>query len=254
MKALARPNRSRRTATFLLAAALTLFATHAWAGRPTDAFSANYDIDKSGLTLGQATFQLVATGNSHCYIYRGTATPNFFAHLFIGQIHEQSRFCVVDGVIQPQSFRHHENGRPKKSYTLNFNWNTDKIHYADEAGRHKDFPIKTGVQDPLSLQIAARRWLAQASPLSLPSQHTFRLADDDGISRYRVAVRNSGNVDTPAGRYRTVKLTRSGTHDHALTLWLARNDDWMPVRVRSLHHGKAQYTLTLKSLKRADPR
>lgn len=217
---------------------------------PTDAFKANYTVSKSGLPLGDAHFSLAPGTKNGCYVYAGHAKPNALVKMFLGDIHDESRFCVVDGEVRPEHFKHHIDGKPHDSYTLDFDWSTKTVRYADEAGDHKTYKLTPGTQDPMSLQIAARRWLAsnKGENGALPGARTFKLADDHGVEDYRVAVSKAGTLKTPAGRFDTVKLARRGEHDHALTFWLAENADWIPVQVRRLDDGDSRYTLTIQSL------
>lgn len=220
---------------------------------PTDAFTAVYTVSKSGLPLGDAHFSLKPDKQDGCYIYAGHAKPNALVHMFLGNIDDETRFCVVDGDVRPEYFRHHIDGKPGHSYTLDFDWSAMTVQYKSENGETKTYTLKPGTQDPMSLQIAARRWLASAGAgNTLATEHTFTLADDDGLQNYRVHVSDAGNLKTPGGTFDTVKLARDGRHHHALTFWLARNADWIPVQVRRLEDGDTQYVLTVQSLSRSD--
>lgn len=233
----------------LALAAFSLIAGGTAAAAATDSFTAVYTVTKSGLPLGNAYFRLKPGKRDGCYVYTGHAKPNALVHLFLGDIDEKTHFCIVDGAIRPERYRHHIDGKPGDSYTLNFDWSGMTVHYSSENGDSKTYPLKPGTQDPMSLQIAARRWLASASADgTLPSDHEFILADDDGIESYRVEVSRGGELETPGGRFDTVKLARSGDHHHALNFWLARNADWIPVQVRRLSDGDTRYTLTIQSL------
>lgn len=238
-----------------LLAALGLTASGAAMASPTSPFKAVYTVRKSGLPLGDAHFSLGPGKQNGCYVYAGHAKPNALVHMFLGNIDDETRFCIVDGAIRPQHFRHHIDGEPGHSYTLSFDWSAMTVRYHSENGDTETYTLKPGTQDPMSLQIAARRWLADSNAnagAQVPTEHTFTLADDDGLQTYRVKVTNAGDLKTPGGTFDTVKLARSGRHHHALTFWLARNADWIPVQVRRLEDGNTQYVLTVQSLSRSD--
>lgn len=238
----------KKLLTFLLltgALGLTTAATAA----PTDTFTATYQLTKSGIPLGSATFKLKPDDQADCYVYTGHAKPNAVVHMFIGDIDERSDFCVVDGEVRPSQFRHHIDGKPDKSYTLTFDWSAMTVKSETESGDTKSYDLKSRTQDPMSLQIAARLWLASKSADSkLPDKHEFNLADDDGIESYHVQASDGGTLKVKAGRYDTVKITRLGDHSHSMDFWMARYADWIPVRVDRMKHGKTDYTLTLQSL------
>lgn len=237
----------------LLWAALLLPAGAALAAGGLDTattpFDARFDVAKAGLPLGTTHFVLApAKGKPGCFIYRGQANPNALVRMFLGDIDERSRFCIVDGHVRPQQFSHRVAGKPKKSYTLTFDWTNGQIHYADRVGREKQFAIEPGVQDPLSLQIAARAWVATAlsdgtPPATLGERH-FRLADDDGIEDFSLAVDTGGKVTTPAGPFDTVRIARTGKHSHTLVLWLATARQLIPVQVET---GQDGTTFTMKA-------
>ena len=240
-------------ATGLLAGLSLAITSPAILAAPTDAFNAVYTVSKSGLPLGDAHFSLKPGKQDGCYVYAGHAKPNALVHMFLGNIDDETRFCIVDGTVRPDYFRHHIDGKPGQSYTLEFDWSAMTVQYKSEKGDTKTYTLKPGAQDPMSLQIAARRWLASAdADHTLPTQHTFTLADDDGLQTYTVHVSDAGNLKTPGGTFDTVKLARNGHHHHALTFRLARNADWIPVQVRRLQDGSTQYVLTVQSLSRSD--
>ncbi|RJS94418.1 DUF3108 domain-containing protein [Salinisphaera sp. Q1T1-3] len=207
----------------------------------TTPFDARFKVVKAGLPLGTTRFQLAAGDQPDCFVYRGNANPNALVHMFLGDITEQSNFCVVDGVVRPMRFRHTEAGKPKKSYTLRFDWSAGKAHYHDKAGRQKSYDIESGVQDPLSLQIAARAWVAQQSRTGVKpgaiGDTRFSLADDDGVEAFKLTTAPGGNVSVGAGRFNTLRVARSGDHAHTLVLWLATNRNWLPIQVETGHDG-----------------
>lgn len=218
----------------------------------TASYHARYAVSRAGMALGEAHFQLSDAGPRNCYVYSGQATPNAFASLFVGRIEQESRFCVVDGHIRPQWYRHRQAGKPRDSYTLTFDWADHVIRYVDAAGRHRHFALKPGTQDPMSLQVAARRWLAgQHQAKVAGARHRFRVADDNGIHDYQLRVSAGGVIDTPAGHFDTVKVERVGHADQNLVFWLARDADWIPIRVE--HRGGTRYRFSLKALTRPAP-
>jgi hypothetical protein len=239
---------ANRIAAGLLAGLVLALSSLAGAA-PTDRFTAVYKLTKSGIPLGKATFTLKPGQREGCYVYTGHGQPNALAHLLIGAIEEKSHICIVDGQPHPSRYRYHIDGEPDDSYTLKFDWSKMIVKSAREDGQDKTYPLKSGTQDSMSLQIAARLWLAAAAQDDTqPGRHKFILADDDGTESYKVKASDGGTLKVPAGRYETLKIARTGEHSHAMTFWMARNADWIPVQVNHLKHGKTDYTLTLQSL------
>lgn len=242
-----------RTASirFIIAGALLLAGINAASAAAIPAaFDAQFTVNRSGLPLGTTQFTLSAADKSGCWVYHGKANPNALAHLFLGNITEESRFCMVDGQVQPQHFSHHIDGNARKSYTLSFNWSAMQVTYDSEAGKHRVYKLVADAQDPLSLQIAARRWVAAASDPATLGEKTFQMVDDDGVEPYGLAATDGGTIKTPAGHYDTLKVARTGKHSHALAFWLARDADWIPVQVRQIKDGSTVFTMTMSQLKR----
>ncbi|MDA3922048.1 MAG: DUF3108 domain-containing protein [Salinisphaera sp.] len=213
-------------------------------------FDAQFSVDRSGMPLGTTRFTLSRGDKSGCWVYRGQANPNMLVRMFLGNVTDESQFCMVNGTVRPQRFKHHIDGKPKKSYTLVFDWSTMQATYDSEAGKHRVYKLVDGAQDPLSLQIAARRWVAASAQPAKLGEKTFQMIDDDGVSPYRLGVSNGGTIDTRGGRYDTLKVARVGKHSHALAFWLAKSADWIPVQVRQLKDGNAAFTMKLDALKR----
>lgn len=210
----------------------------------TAPFTARFNVDKAGLPLGDTRFTLARDASKpSCFVYRGQAHPNALAGLFLGDIDERSRFCIVDGEIRPMRFSHSEKGEANKSYTLIFDWPAGKARYTDKAGRHRTFDITPGVQDPLSLQIAARAWVAGASD-SASGEQGFPLVDDDGVKTFKLTRAPANAVKTPAGRYDVLKVARADSPDHTLELWLAKGERFIPVQVTT---GKDGRVFTMKA-------
>lgn len=237
----------------IIAGALVLAGMgSAWAATATipAAFDAQFSVKRSGLPLGTTRFTLSATHKPGCWVYHGQANPNALAHMFLGDVTDESRFCVIDGEVQPQHFSHHIDGDANKSYTLSFDWSAMQATYDSEAGEHTVYKLVAGAQDPLSLQIAARRWVAAAADPATLDEKTFPMIDDDGVEPYGLAASDGGTVKVPAGHYATLKVARTGDHSHALAFWLARDAGWIPVQVRQIKDGSTAFTMRLSSLKR----
>lgn len=221
----------------LMIAALAGIATTASADAMTP-FQAHFNVSRGVLGLGTATFHLRPAEKPGCYVYTGHANPNALAHLFIGKITEKSRFCITNGHIHPSYFKHHIAGDKKHSYTLHFDWSRHVVHYENGKGKNKTLRIGKQALDPLSLQIAARRWIEASSHPTQLGQRTFTLVDGDDIKPYKLKVETAPDVSVPAGHY-SVLLVQRVNDNHPLKFWLAKNADWIPVRVEKTSGGNS---------------
>jgi len=232
-----------------LAGALLLATLTAHAG-VTDSFSADFKVKRSGLSLGTTTFSLKPGDEPGCYVYTGRANPNAIVRVFIGDVTDKSIFCVGDDdVLRSQHFRHHIDGDAENSYTLDFDWDAQQVVYKNEAGQQETMPLAERALDPLSIQIAARHWLATADNPSELGETSFPLVDEDEVKSYRLRVSPAGNIETPGGRFDTLLVERVDDDQH-LRFWLARNADWIPVRVEHQKGNDGIFRMNLTTLQR----
>lgn len=227
----------------LLLAGLLLAVAGSASAAVTDSFVATYSVDYGFIGLGTITFELKPAGQPDCYVYTGQGQPNAIVSMLVGSLSDESRFCITDnGVLQPHYFRHHEEGDPEDSYTLNFNWDAHTVRYQNRDGNIRTLSLPDKATDPLSLQIAARMWLADSlKPAELPNRG-FALVDENEVKTYTLAVKPGGTVEVPAGRYDTLIVERVDDDEH-LRFWLAEYADWVPVRVE---HEKDGRTITME--------
>ncbi|MES1926502.1 DUF3108 domain-containing protein [Salinisphaera sp. T31B1] len=215
----------------------------------TDGFTAKFDVHRGKLGLGTTEFSLANDTSPNCYIYRGRADPNALVRLFLGDVRDESRFCVEDDALRPSHYSHRIQGDDKKSYTLDFDWAAGQVHYANKQGTRQTLPLAGDELDPLSIQIAARRWVAEAPDPDTLAETAFRLVDEDEIKTYRLRATDGGTISTPGGRYDTLRVDRVDDNKR-LSFWLARNADWIPVRVEQQKGDGAIIQMNLTSLER----
>lgn len=238
----------------VLTAGLSLLASLSAQAATTAPFKADYDLIQpdADFKLGKAHISLKRGDQDNCYTYTARAQPNRMARMLLGKmlsIQSKSRFCVVDGHIRPQHFTQKISGLPRESYTLDFDWSRMRVQYENDKGEKHSYDLKAGAQDPMSLQIAARQWLADQDGDKLPGQYHFKLAGDDGISDHEVAVDKADEVKTDAGKFATVSMAYQRSKRFRLRMWLARDAEWLPVRVQQ-NISDISFNLMLKSLSR----
>lgn len=245
---------SRPRASWLVAIVLCAMATHASAAA-TDSFTATYGVSYGFLGLGTLSFELKPGDKPNCYVYSGHGQPSALVSMLVGNLSDVSRFCITDqGTLQPQFFRHHEQGEPKHSYTLQFDWDAGTVRYQNRNGNTRVMALPATATDPLSLQVAARMWVARSvQPGQAPAPQTreFTLVDEDKIKNYTLAIKPGDSTTVPAGRFDTVIVERVDHDSKTLRFWLAAYSDWIPVRVEHVKDGRT-ITMNLKSLQQND--
>lgn len=220
----------------------------------TDPFTAHFKVNRGSIGLGTTTFSLARAQTADCYVYSGRANPNALVRVFIGDVSDESRFCIEDDALRPSRFSHHMQGDAEDSYTLDYDWDTRQVVYRSEAGRQETMALGEQGLDPLSIQIAARRWVAAAADPDNLGTADFTLVDEDETKTYTLRARNGGTIDTPAGRYDTLLVERVDDDKRHLRFWLARNADWIPVRVEHQKGNDGIFRMSLTSLDRPGAR
>lgn len=210
-------------------------------------FTATYRASHGIIGLGEATFEL--SRDNGCWRWHGVANPSGLAAMLIGTVTDDSRFCVTDsGELSPRQFRHHESDDAEDSYQLGFNpTDTTASLNGGEA-----FDVPADAVDPFLLQIAARRWLADAENPAEAGAREFTVVDEDEIKTYRLAVSEGPSVETAAGSFKTIRLARVDDGDKQLVFWAAPALDFLPVRVEHRKDGSTQIRLDLTSVERTD--
>ena len=225
------PDRYRRCGLALCLLLTALFVSPVAGADVMQTFDAQFKVKRGAVTLGTTRFSLSREGADNCYVFRGEANPNAIVRVFVGQVIDESRFCIENGVVRPQRFSHHMEGNTDDSYSLAFDWASHEVVYRSEAGATKNLTLGESAFDPLSIQIAARRWVAEHPQPDAAGERDFALIDEKKQKTYRLRASDGGRIKTPAGRYDTVKIERIDDPKRGLRFWLAPDADWIPVQV-----------------------
>ena len=116
--------------------------------------------------------------------------------------------------------------------------------------RPEVMPLGDSAFDPLSIQFAARRWVAGAANPNAAGERDFALIDEKKQKTYRLRASDGGRIKTPAGRYDTLKIERVDDPKRGLRFWLARNADWIPVQVEHEKPKTGVFRMQLTALER----
>ena len=243
------PDRYRRRGLALCLLLTALFVSPVAGADVMQTFDAQFKVKRGAVALGTTRFSLSRDGDD-CYVFRGEANPNAVVRVFVGQVIDESRFCIEDGTVRPQRFSHHMEGNAEDSYSLEFDWSQHEVTYRSEAGESKTMALGDSAFDPLSIQFAARRWVAAAANPDTAGERDFALIDEKKQKTYRLRASDGGRIKTPAGRYDTLKIERVDDPKRGLRFWLARNADWIPVQVEHEKPKTGVFRMQLTALER----
>ncbi len=207
-------------------------------------YKAVYEVNRGNIMLGDTTFTLTEKGGD-CYLLQGLAEPKGIAAMFAGKMTESSHFCMIDGQIRSQKYQvHKENGDDDDNYTLRFDWGNNMVR----TGKDKPRELPADGLDRTVMEIAMRRLLVQAGDKLPTTPFIFLMVEDDEIQPYSFQITGTEKIATPAGRFETVKVERVNAEKRQFRLWLARDLDYLPVKVERQKKGKDPIRMTLRDL------
>lgn len=211
---------------------------------PFGSWEARYALTRGPLTLGYAEFELAPTDNPGCHVFKYDAEPVGLARLFIGQLHETSRFCVVDGQIQTQRFEFRRDDEPDDNFVLTFDWEAKTVHGPGDKTRQ----IPDDAMDRLAIQLAVRAMLAD-NAADLPTDpRDFTMIEDDRIKTYTLQVKGRESVDTPAGTMEAIRVERVRDPRKTTIFWVSPKYGFIPVRVEQRKDDSEVLSIALKDL------
>lgn len=197
-------------------------------------FSASYDFSYNGKTVGSATRVLTQSGNQWKYSFRATA-------IGMASASEVSQFSVHNGKITSQNFSRtskilvHSN-----SMSIKFN-PASKLINTQKDDKKRSFAWKAGVLDELNAELQLREDLKKSA-----LEPQYLIADAKEIEGRRFVRSGQETIKTPYGSFETLKVVlKHSKPNRATTFWLAKNLDYLPVKV-SHQDAKTSYSLLLK--------
>lgn len=206
-------------------------------------FVATYSIAWHGITAGRSTLTLSETAPGH-YRYSSVDHATGLFRLFLPHaITQESRFRIVDGQIQPLSFRSRGGGPPED---VRFDWTSMRVT-GTAKHKHIDLQLHAGTQDPGSVQIALMMaFLAGHPPAS------FWMLNTDVINQFQLVRRGQATLRTPLGRLHTVLYTSHHAKARRTTyMWLAPSLDYLPARLEQHRGDSTLFALNILSFKRS---
>ena len=213
-------------------------------------FQASYTMNYSGLgevMSSSVTLTQTAPGQ---WDYKSVGKPHGLASLLapkevIGESHLQ----ITAAGVQPLSYRQDDAaGRNSRAINIQYDWANNKITGTD-SGQTMDMPLKPGVQDDSSLQVALMHDLLAGK---VPT--TVSIYDKSGIRDYQFTQTGTETLHTPMGEIATViyKSQRTGSPRYNL-YWCAPSLGFLPLKVEQKRINDDVWTLTAIAVKRPAP-
>jgi len=209
-------------------------------------FQVTFDVQWRGMGAGTSTLQLVRKGPNE-YTYTSTNVARGIFRLALPDaITQTSDFSIVNGQVRPSTYVADDGSDDtSRDVSLKFDWEKNRVTGIAE-DKPVDQPLKPGVQDSLSVQIALMCALAAGE-----SPKSFHLIDKDEVKEYQYTREGNATLDTPIGKLDTVVYTSQRQGASRLTrLWIAPSLGYLPVRAEQIRKGKRELQLSVRSVNR----
>ena len=213
-------------ATLLLSSSLTSNA-HSADKAELKPFSAEYKAEVSGFS-GSGSRSLTKEGDDWVLKF-GAEASIVIASI---SIDETSRVAIKNGQVEPLQYVYERKGiGGKPAKVANFDWNAMTASWA-QADKKSSIKFKKGSQDPLSYQLNLRMDLkAGKKDLAYP------VVDDDEVYERKFIIEGEEELNTKAGKLKTVKVKIvRDDNDRQTWIWFAK--DWDYVLVQFLQKEK----------------
>ena len=194
-------------------------------------YDAVYEVSRSGLTA-QRRIHLRLDGETYVLV----ATTKLTGLLSLtgrGPIIEESRFVLEKDRIRPLRYQLEDGSdNHTKDIQINFDWPSGKSHgYAK--GKQWQFPLISGLLDPLTFQLAARRALMRGE--GAPVLHVH---EGDRIRRYDFIEEATQTIQVRQKPIDTIRYFVDRGSKRRLYCWLAPTLDYLLIRLEQRHHKK----------------
>jgi len=210
-------------------------------------FTANYEMQRSGDAVGEATFSLRQTQGGWEYD-QSTRGTHGMAALAAASVDERSLLDVVGGALQVRSYRYHMSTLVKSSNrSVDVDPASNSIVIRDKK-HEQSFPMQAGVLDQSSVTLAIARDLADGKRGTL----SYVVATRSAVETQRYVVGKEQPLQVPAGSLRTIVVTRlrDTPNGRVTAYWFGLDNGFVPVRIVQNEPDGDSWVASLVSLSR----
>ena len=173
-----------------------------------------------GFQIGRAEHRWEFTEDGRYHLYGMTETSGLAALIKTVRFENESHGKLVAGGLQPEHYVTRKNGKDANE-NADFDWSSTQVQLSRD-GQIR--PIAPGTQDILSLNyhLAYVRQPESGASVGVVTGKKYE--------RYALDSLGEEEIETPAGRFRTLHL-RAMT-DSVTEIWLALDHHRLPVKIR----------------------
>jgi hypothetical protein len=236
------PDRQRLAGPLLWLIAALSAASPAAADALTP-FTASYSWSWHGAVIAVSTLKLEQR-QGDTWIYSSSSEPRGLGNLYPMRPKLRSVLRVTDQGVQPLSY-HATDGTSanERGADVTFDWDSGRASGVYE-GVKVDLPLKSGLQDDLSIQIALLYALRQGR-----APGDLSMIDKNSIRDYSYLREGTQTIDTKLGRIDTVVYASHHAGSPRVTrFWCAPSRGYVPVRVEQKRIDSVEWTLEIQTL------
>lgn len=208
-------------------------------------FRARYTLEKAGLDVVSTVITLER--GAELIEYRAESEPVGLASWFFGdhRIHEKSVLKQVEEMVIPLEYRYvHEGSDKNRNEHYQYHW-ARNVAAVYSRGEEKTLRIPAGTLDNSSLQLAL---IQDAGKGAAKTRHPVISRGE--LKTYTFSNLGEETIETPLGRFETVKLQRRKDDEEntTYTTWHAPKLHYLPVKVENRENGDVMLSLQLEEV------
>lgn len=206
-------------------------------------FKVVFGVTWRGMNAGTASLELEQLGARRWRYTSRNNARGLFRLAFPDEITQVSEFAL-NGAVTPLRFRGDDGSdSTARDVSLDFDWSVPRVTGVAE-DEDVDLALRSGMQDPMSVQIALMVDLAAGRK---PTE--YWIVDKNRVKDYEYRPEGRALLRTAAGEFETViwSSRRPGS-DRVTRVWYAPARGYAPVRAERLRGGSIEISMTLRSL------
>lgn len=212
---------------------------------PITPFSVSYEVIFRGLNAGTASLTLQRENGDRWRYESRNEARGLFRLAFPGEITQTSVFRIDHDLVIPIQYRADDGTESSdKDIALNFDHAAGKVTGVAER-INVSLPIESGVQDPMSVQIAVMQALSLGQ-----TPGRYAMVDKQEVKTYEYRAWGRERITTPIGPVEAVIWSSSRVGSNRVTkVWYAIELGFLPVRAERRRGDKLEWAMNLKTLK-----
>jgi len=233
----------RLTAVMLALAGSAVAAASA----PFEPFAATYDVVWRGAAAGTSSLELTRESPDTYKYSSQNKARGIFRIALPDTILQSSEFRVGDGRVTPLRYRADDGSESDgRDISLDFDWENRRVTGVAER-KPVSLEIGTDTQDPMSVQFWQMQVVADGK-----SPATYQLVDKTRLKDYEMVRERTEQRLTALGPVETiVAVSRRPGSENLTRVWYAPSLGYVPVYAERIRKKRVEFTMTLRSLKRA---